>query len=590
MKRIFSTLSGRVIAALILGISITASLVIFMLIKVSEGIFIETYGRAQEKVFNQVEDNLEDKYEKVYKVITDIENDWSFNVLFNPKFKRNNQSDREEFHSIYQFQKDMAGIIGPALDNQKIMIIGVEGDTFIYNGDIIACTPEEILQDEVTKSAMENPDSVNYRLRQGGFTQSTREGNMLIGVKACIDDGKPFAYIYITFTQEELAENYDFFCASNTDFYMVDENGVVAVSNDKSMLGQVYNESLVLDEVCGTLRKTCNTKGDKHTVIASKLKYSDYYIYGVIDNSAALKELYKVKPVVAICIALTVLIAVVTTLIIKKAMRPVKLMSDKMSKITENGKVDDDDKYMAVEGTRDIQILAESYNHMLDDLRLYIDAMDSAQSEKRKAEIKALQMQINPHYVYNTLASIKWLIWSREVDKSIKTIDAFIALLRNTISNTDEYITVAQERENITNYMWINSIRYGERIKTDFFVVPECEECVLPKMILQPFVENSFFHGFPNEEAGSIQIFVRPADDMLLVEIKDDGVGMSKDLVDTVKEKKHFDNYSGIGIHNVNERLKLLYGDEQSVEIESALGQGTAVRIRLKMVKKTAKI
>ncbi len=586
MKKILSTLSGRVISALIIGIVITSSLVIFMLIKVSESIFIDTYGKSQEKVFGRVEDNFESRYEDVYQIMSDIENSWSFNYMFNPNFKEEAQSDREEHQHIYQFQKDMSNIIDGELDNQKIMIVGIEGDTFVYNGDIITYGLDEILEDDVTKSALDNTESVHYVLRQGGFTQSTKDGNMLIGVKACVDDdGVPFAYIYITFTEEELRENYDFFCASNTDFYMTDHNGIVVATNDKAMLGKMYETTVCPNEEYEISRENSQVKGHKKTIITTKLKYTNFAIYGVIDNSEALKELYIINPVVAVCIILTILVAVIMSLIIKRAMRPVKIMSDKMSRITDDGSVDETDKYMPVEGTRDIQILARSYNHMLDDIKSYIEAMDEAQGEKRKAEIKALQMQINPHYVYNTLASIKWLIWSREVDKSIKTIDAFIALLRNTISNMDEYITVAQEKENIQNYMWINRIRYGERIKTDFFVVPECENYLLPKMVLQPFVENAFFHGFPNDESGSIQIFVRNVEDMLQIEIRDDGVGMSQDVIDNVKKEKHYDNYSGIGINNVNERLQLLYGDNQNVDIESNLGSGTTVRIKLKIMK-----
>ena len=118
-------------------------------------------------------------------------------------------------------------------------------------------------------------------------------------------------------------------------------------------------------------------------------------------------------------------------------------------------------------------------------------------------------MQINPHYIFNTLSSIKWLIWQGNNDKSISALDSFINLLRNTISKTDEFITIEDEIENIKNYVFINNIRYGDRIKVEYFIMPDCNDYLVPKLILQPFIENSFFHGFPSDEEGKIQVFIK---------------------------------------------------------------------------------
>ena len=118
----------------------------------------------------------------------------------------------------------------------------------------------------------------------------------------------------------------------------------------------------------------------------------------------------------------------------------------------------------------EIQELAKSYNRMLHDINHYVDSIIEIQKQKRQAEIHALQMQINPHYIYNTLTSIKWLIMQGDTVKSTKAIDAFIKLLRSTISKSDEYISVEEEIENLKNYMYINEIRYGEKIKTEFFI------------------------------------------------------------------------------------------------------------------------
>lgn len=578
MRKFLNTLSGRVIATLIIGIAVTSIAVIMMLIKVSENIFVETYGKSQEKVFLRVEDNFTDCYEGITKAMGEISNCWSFNSYFNSKYETEDFGTKDEFEILYRLHNDIENVMGNNIYNQHLMVVGTNGKSYVMRDDIKLYSTDEILADRVSQVARENPDRVNYVLRNGGFTRGTEEGKVVIAVKAFTDSsGEPFAYVYITFSQQELAEMYDFFCTANSSFYMVNDDDTIMVSDNKEKIGSRFAEEWQDGSENYVVRKTYARGLDNFTILSINLKYSNFSIYGVIDNKKALNELYNVKWVVLMCIGITGIVALITALIIRKSIAPLKDLSDNMSQVTRG----DFDIYMPVEGTEEIRVLARSYNYMLDDLKTYVDALVTTQKSKRKAEIKALQMQINPHYVYNTLASIKWLIWQREVDKSTRTIDAFIALLRNTISNTDEFITVGQERENVKNYMWINGIRYGERIKTDFFVVPDCENYLIPKMILQPFVENSFFHGFPNEETGSIQIFVRPKDDMLQIEIKDDGVGMSAEKLKTAKDRKGYENYSGIGINNISERLKLIYGDDQSLEISSRPGVGTTVRIRI---------
>ena len=171
------------------------------------------------------------------------------------------------------------------------------------------------------------------------------------------------------------------------------------------------------------------------------------------------------------------------------------------------------DKLVKVEGTQEIRELSATYNDMLGELDNYIQKLMQVEKSKREAEIHSLQMQINPHYIYNTLASVKWLIWQGDKEKSVQVIDAFIQLLRNTISNKNEFITLKEEIENLKNYVLINQIRYGNQVNVDFYVTPDCEEQKVPKLILQPFVENAFFHAFPQGEKGlSLFLYARAMD------------------------------------------------------------------------------
>ncbi len=195
-------------------------------------------------------------------------------------------------------------------------------------------------------------------------------------------------------------------------------------------------------------------------------------------------------------------------------------------------------------------------------------------------------MQINPHFIYNTLASIKWLVLQGDKIKASDTINSFISLLQNTISNTSETISVQQEVDNLKNYVFINETRYGDNIKVNFNVFPQCNNYKIPKLILQPFIENAFFHAFTGDEEGRIHVFISEKCDKLFCEIIDNGSGMDENqisnLYSTTSKHQHF---SGIGIKNVDDRIKLLYGNEYGVEIISKVDVGTTVSVYLPLIK-----
>lgn len=242
-----------------------------------------------------------------------------------------------------------------------------------------------------------------------------------------------------------------------------------------------------------------------------------------------------------------------------------------------------------VSGISEIEELATTYNYMIKDINCHIKELVKTQKEKRKFEIYALQMQINPHYVFNTLSSIKFLIWQGNKDKSIEVLDSFILLLRNTISKTDEFITMKEEIDNLKHYVLINNTRYGDRIDVQYFIMPNCYDYLVPKLILQPFIENSFFHGFPSGEEGRIEIFIKEENENLNIRIIDNGVGIESDKLEDMKNSKKPSSkgLSGIGVNNVNDRIKLIYGNDYGISIKSEVGKGTEIIVLLpKQLKK----
>nr|WP_281069383.1 sensor histidine kinase [Paenibacillus shirakamiensis] len=230
-------------------------------------------------------------------------------------------------------------------------------------------------------------------------------------------------------------------------------------------------------------------------------------------------------------------------------------------------------------GSYETYVLTKAYNRFIDKIDQYTDKLVYEQQERRKADLNALQMQINPHFLYNTLSSIKYLAKMNRIDQVDETINSLISMLQSTLGSTEDRVTMDQEMTTLKHYVYIKQIRYGNQIGVHYEIEPRCMHALVPKLILQPFVENAFFHAFPGYPSGNIHIFVRRQEDTLIMEVIDDGIGMSS-IADQVNEDRQ-QHLSGIGINNVDSRIQLLFGSSYGVRIESEPGFGTAIRITL---------
>lgn len=555
------SMAVKILAVVAAGILCVVLAISTIIINISENVFIDTYGKSQEQVFYRIEEELNEFHESLSKIIDSINSS-----LYLRMYLQSDQlSSRLAFQTAYKTKIDMERAIpSNIVDNVNIMIIGTEGTSYLNKAETIIVPTKEILEAPSSVYAMENPTALHYIYAESGYTATTRNTPVVMAVKALTSPGaqKPYAVVYITIKEKELMDFYSYFTSENTDFYLLDQQNRVVSSSDKSCLGQQIE------------LETINRRGK--TVFEKELPYYHFTAYGMIDNNKALGNLYNVPFLWMICIGIMTVAGVIICLIVRQTTRPLSELVKKMS----SARTTEFDEHINLKGSREVVELSSTYNAMLDDLNRYIDELMNIQKEKRKAEITALQMQINPHYIYNTLASIKWLIFQKDIEKSTTTIDAFISLLRNTISNMDEYITVEQDLENLKNYVLINNTRYGDRIQVEYFVTYGCELYKIPKMILQPFVENSFFHGFPYNEKGSIKIFIRISGGRLQIQIADNGVGMSQEQIEKLTNKGvKTEHFSGIGINNIHDRLKLIYGDEYEITIESKENEGTTVTL-----------
>lgn len=564
----------KIVLAVVVGIILAVFSVTAIIVKLSEDIFVNTYGKSQEKVFLQIEKELNHYHENLSKIIDSVEVSWAFRIYFSDK----EMNSTRTFRNFYKMDEDLKNAIPTNISDVSVMLVGLNEKTYLNREETIISSAKEILESDVSKKAMEKKGSIVYQYADSGFTSTTRNTPVVMAAKALCypESGEMYALIYVTMKEEDMEKFYQHFTSEYANFYMTDSQGKIISTNQKGVLENKLGKNLRVAEKEEKLRCDAMENGKEVIVLQKYLPYYNYTMYGVIDSRNALGRLYNIPMLWGVCAAIAMGVIIATYFFVKQTTKPLSVLVNKMA----NARNEKYDGQIEVTGSYEIQELTTTYNAMLEDLNRYIEELMNVQKEKRKAEISALQMQINPHYVYNTLASIKWLIYQGEIEKSTKAIDAFISLLRSTIGNTDEYTTVEKEIENLKNYVFINNTRYGDKVQVEYFVNFGCEECQIPKMILQPFVENAFFHAFPYERKGKITILVRKLDDNLQIQIIDDGVGIDQKRLKEISEgNTKTEHFTGIGVNNVDDRLKLLYGSQYGILIESEENKGTRITV-----------
>lgn len=289
--------------------------------------------------------------------------------------------------------------------------------------------------------------------------------------------------------------------------------------------------------------------------------------------NAALKRLVLILLVVlAAVVALSAFFAALISL---RLSRPVNQLRSAMLKVEEG----DFSVPILVSGQKEIAALAHSFNSMLEKVRELMDNLVLEQQDKRKTELRALQNQINPHFLYNTLDSIVWLAEHQRTDDVISTVVSLARFFRISISRGEIFITVEEEIEHVQNYLNIQRIRYVNRFTYDFDVPEGLKACKVMKLILQPLVETAIHHGI-GDDCGHIGIKVSRQDGLIVFAVSNTGYGISEGKIAEISSMmKGAGSRPSVGIRNVYQRLKLYYGEKADVVVSSVPDESTTVSL-----------
>lgn len=343
----------------------------------------------------------------------------------------------------------------------------------------------------------------------------------------------------------------------------VKENNLVAAGYDDGSREEIFN-------------------GTRQTVVTKTVGYTGWKLVGVIKGTGISLNMLKTRLFIVFVILLIIFIVIlINSYISFRVTNPIREL-EKSVKELEEGNLDAD-IYMG--GSYEVQHLGKSVQDMKFRIKGLMQDIVSEHEEKRKSEFDSLQAQINPHFLYNTLDIIVWQIENEKQSEAVHTVTALARFFRLSLGKGKNIVTVRDEIDHVKNYLMIQHMRFKNKFDYEFDIAEDVLELPSLKLMLQPLVENAIYHGMEFMDGdGMIMVKAWRKEDELYLSVADNGLGMTEDKVEMIltgESTSANGRGSGIGVKNVNERIKLYFGEAYGLTIDSEPDEGTTVIIHL---------
>ncbi|CAN7391917.1 sensor histidine kinase [Paenibacillus sp. LjRoot153] len=374
-------------------------------------------------------------------------------------------------------------------------------------------------------------------------------------------------------------------------FYVADNKGnaIFLPSKGSNNLKWLQNKNIA--SIIGNKNKDYvdSSEGKPEFIVTSPSTSTGWNIVGVVPLQEIVEEANSIRQLIIISVMLSIIFAITLHFFVSTRLtRPVRILKNKMQ-LAASGFLE---AKVVLTGTDEISDLGNSFNIMIGKIRTLLDQSIKEQQEIKKSELRALQAQINPHFLYNTLDSILWLAQSEKKDQVVQMVMALSKLFRISLSKGKDWITFEKEIEHLQSYLTIQQMRYRDILDYEIAIDSSLYSLLILKMTLQPIVENALYHGLKNKRGkGLIRITAKVEDENnFLIEIEDNGKGITEerlqqlrqDLMEPHTPKETGNEVSGgFGLHNVHRRIRLYYGEAYGVRVDSIEGEGTIVSIRI---------
>lgn len=364
-------------------------------------------------------------------------------------------------------------------------------------------------------------------------------------------------------------------------FYLCDRNGEIIYHPRQIQISDgIFSENsrTAAEYKDGVYHETF--EGKRRSVLINTISYTGWKLVGVIPGETFTHGMINIRYFIILVMLLMVMtLTIINRVVSDRISRPIRKLNQSV-KAYEAGEKPD----IYIGGSMEIRHLGDSIQRSYEQIDLLMKEIVLEQNERRKSELEALQSQINPHFLYNALESITWMVEGERNDEAVFMISQLAKLFRISLSKGRTVISIRDELQHAKSYMNIQKIRYKNTFSVAFDVEEQVCTCCTVKLILQPILENAINYGVSAmEDCGEIRVLGRIEGEDILLIVEDNGIGMTPEeaqlvLTDSNRVHKHG---SGVGLVNVNNRIQILFGKEYGLCVESEPDEGTRVSIRL---------
>ena len=362
--------------------------------------------------------------------------------------------------------------------------------------------------------------------------------------------------------------------------FILDQDGnIVYHPRQQQLYNELQTENISLIMDADTDIVTAGSGDEEKIYALSQSEITGWTIVGCMNMSELLRNSRQTRSIyVLVALGLIIVALLISSAIARNITLPIQRLRDSMKSV-QKGNFDIED--IEVLSDNEIGSLTRSFNVMTHRIQELMEQNVKEQEQKRRIELKALQSQINPHFLYNTLDSIIWMAEGKKNEEVVVMTASLARLLRQSISNEEELVTIGQEIEYVRSYLTIQKMRYKDKLEYEIDVDPYITHIPIIRLVLQPIVENAIYHGLKYKESkGLLRVHGYQKGENIVIDIEDDGVGMDEETLKHIYDK-HKVNYhsNGVGVYNVQQRLVFYYGKDYGIIYHSEKRKGTTASV-----------
>ncbi|WEK55052.1 MAG: sensor histidine kinase [Candidatus Cohnella colombiensis] len=392
-----------------------------------------------------------------------------------------------------------------------------------------------------------------------------------------LSNSTPNAYIILSKPEEQFRQIFAKYAADQT-MMLLDADGKIISHTNSERVGQVFQEKRPSPDS----HEVVTLNGTNYIAVTHPLSYADWSMLSLTRYESVTNKVgVWFNSVVGLQVVFFLLFAIVLLYFLNQWTKPIMKLARTASKV-EKGFLEERSH---VKGSDEVGHLGFAFDRMIDRFVEMIKQIEMEQNRKRIVELELLQAQVNPHFLFNTLNSIRLKAIMKGENEIGEIIGSLSTLLRMTINRNNEFIPLHEEADTVKHYMQLMNYRHHEGVELTVNLASDTLLEAIPRFTLQPLVENAYIHGL-RQKQGEISISAWKQDDYLMIEIKDNGIGMTEDRIQEIMNGAPI---SGIGLKNVNERLKIIYGAPFAMNLISPPGEGLSIVLRIPLEGKEEK-